>query len=152
MEQLANPIEEETGLPATLKIKFLDLVGVQQALKFLSVGVLNTLLDALLYFALTRWLGLADYKVLAKAISYGVGILNSFYWNKNWTFKNQAQATWRVFAVFVLVNLVSLMINAGMMYACLELLALPDALGWLTATGVVFAWNFLLSKFVVFNN
>ena len=78
MEQLANPIETKASLPAKPKISFFNLMWVRQALKFLSVGVLNTLLDAALYFALTRWLGLTDYKVFAKAISYGVGILNSF--------------------------------------------------------------------------
>ena len=53
---------------------------LDQALKFLAVGVLNTLLDAGLYLALTRWLDLTPWPALAKGISYGAGILNSFAW------------------------------------------------------------------------
>ena len=123
---------------------------INQAARFLSVGMLNTLLDAALYFTLTRWLGFGTRQVLAKSISYGAGILNSYYWNKTWTFKLEGSGNWRVFASFILANLISLAINAVTMVICLEVLALPESLAWLVATGAAFVWNFLVSKFLVF--
>jgi putative flippase GtrA len=123
---------------------------IEQAFKFLSVGVLNTLLDAGLYFALTRWLGLASLPVLAKGISYSVGVINSFYWNKTWTFKVETGATWAIFLSFVLANLVGLGVNAGVMHLCLNVLSLHELLSLLFATGAAFAWNFVVSKFLVF--
>ncbi len=37
-----------------------------QIAKFMTVGVLNTAIDAAAYFALTRWLGLGSMLVLAR--------------------------------------------------------------------------------------
>ncbi|MFH1028287.1 MAG: GtrA family protein, partial [Pseudomonadota bacterium] len=81
---------------------------IGQAVKFGAVGLLNTALDLGLYFALTRWVGLAA--VFAKSISYGAGILNSFYWNKSWTFRSKASAQ-STLLPFILVNLAGLAIN-----------------------------------------
>ena len=124
-------------------------VLIQQAAKFLTVGVLNTIVDASLYFILTRWLGFATLKTLAKSISFGAGIINSFFWNKAWTFKSKTSAT-STFVPFALANLVALAINVGVMYICLNALDLPEILAFVVATGSSLVWNFTISKFVVF--
>jgi putative flippase GtrA len=124
-----------------------------QALRFAIVGCLNTLADAALYLLLTRWLAFfALYPAFAKALSYSAGVVNSFYWNKNWTFSSRpvhgcGRAT---FLPFVLVNLVGVLINAGTMQFCLSLLDLPEALAFIGATGLTMTWNFLACKLLVF--
>ncbi|MBC8448982.1 MAG: GtrA family protein [Chloroflexi bacterium] len=92
-----------------------------QALKFLAIGVLNTLVDGALYFALTRWWGLAALPALAKGLSYSAGVLNSFHWNRSWTFKSEASGL-RALLPFVLANLIALAINAGVMQVCLQVI------------------------------
>jgi putative flippase GtrA len=72
----------------TIKRTLPSPVWLEQAAKFLSVGILNTALDAIIYLVLTRWLSFSTLQTLAKSISYGAGILNSFYWNKSWTFRS----------------------------------------------------------------
>jgi putative flippase GtrA len=124
-------------------------VWLEQAVKFLSVGVLNTALDASLYFVLTRWLGFAAFKILAKSISYGTGILNSFYWNKSWTFKSDTD-TMTAFVPFVVANLTALALNAGLMHLCLNALGLHEIPSLALATGITFLWNFTISKFFIF--
>jgi putative flippase GtrA len=130
-------------------ISKLPLAWIEQALKFLSVGVLNTLLDAGLYALLTRWLGFSALPVLAKSISYGVGILNSFYWNKRWTFKSDLRAA-AMIVPFVLANLVALAVNAGVMYLCLNAFYLHEIFSLVLATGTTFLWSFTVSKLSVF--
>ncbi len=117
-----------------------------QIIKFSLVGVLNTLLDAGLYWTLTRCLGLGRTAVLAKGLSYGAGVANSFYWNKSWTFRSRAGGL----VPFVLANLVALIINAGVMHVCLNLFYMPEALGLILATLSSFGWNFGASKWLVF--
>jgi putative flippase GtrA len=124
-------------------------VWLEQAAKFLSVGILNTALDASLYFVLTRWLGFSTLQTLAKGISYGAGILNSFYWNKSWTFKSDA-GTVATFVPFVLANLAALAINASIMHLCLNALGLHEIVSLALATGITFLWNFAISKFLIF--
>jgi putative flippase GtrA len=121
---------------------------LRQAVKFGSVGVLNTPVDAGLYFVLTHWLGFAAFKVLAKGISYGIGVLNSFYWNKSWTFQSKT-STWALFVPFVLSNLIALIINAGVMHLCLNVLKLYEVLSLVLATGIALLWNFTVSKFLI---
>ena len=124
-------------------------VWLEQAIKFLSVGILNTALDASLYLVLTRWLGFSTLQTLAKGISYGAGILNSFYWNKSWTFKSDA-GTVAAFVPFVLANLAGLAINAGVMHICLAALILHEIPSLALATGSTFLWNFTISKLLIF--
>jgi putative flippase GtrA len=139
-------------------------VWLEQAAKFLSVGILNTALDASLYFVLTRWLalryaaasltgysgqGFSTLQTLAKGISYGAGILNSFYWNKSWTFKSDT-GTMTAFVPFVVANLAALAINAGIMHLCLNALGLHEIPSLALATGSTFLWNFTISKVCIF--
>lgn len=87
---------------------------IVQIAKFMTVGVLNTAIDAGTYLALTRWLGFGSALVLAKGIAYAVGMVNSFFWNRGWTFKSQGNA-WRAAGLFTLTHIAALAINAGTM-------------------------------------
>ena len=120
-----------------------------QAVKFGAVGILNTGIDLGLYFVLTRWLGLDALPVLAKSLSYSGGILNSFLWNKFWTFRSRA-GTWVTLIPFILTALVGLGINTGMLQLCLKNFLLPELVALGAATLTTLAWNFVISKFVIF--
>jgi len=120
-----------------------------QAAKFGLVGVLNTALDWGVYFLLTRLAGMGELETLAKAISYGVGVFNSYFWNRRWTFRSRAGAG-QTLLPFILVNLVGTGINSGVMALTTGLLGLPELLGLVLATGAALAWNFAASKFLVF--
>jgi putative flippase GtrA len=120
-----------------------------QVFKFASVGVLNTILDAVLYFALTRWLGFAAVPLIAKAISYTAGIVNSYVWNRSWTFKSTTSAK-KSFLPFVLTNLFAIGINGLGMHLCLNILRFHEAFSFLLATAITFVWTFTTSKLVVF--
>jgi putative flippase GtrA len=122
---------------------------LKQAVKFGLVGVLNTLVDAGVYYILTRWIGLMDLPVLAKAISYTCGVINSFFWNRLWTFRSK-EGGWRSFSLFVLVNLFGAGINSGVMALTLNYLHMDEIIAFLLATAASLGWNFLLSKRIVF--
>jgi putative flippase GtrA len=126
-----------------------SLLWLRQAVKFGIVGVLNTAVDLGTYFVLTRWLGMAGLPVAAKGISYSLGILNSFFWNKTWTFRSNA-STWKTLVPFFLVSLIGLGMNAGGMQLGLNVLHLPELVALALATVFALAWNFVLSKFVIF--
>jgi putative flippase GtrA len=76
-------------------------------------------------------------------------VINSFFWNRAWTFRSSADPR-RTFVPFFLSNLVGLIINAGVMYVGLHVFGLHDALAFLLATVVTLGWNFVVSKFIVF--
>ena len=122
---------------------------ITQIAKFMTVGVMNTAIDTTAYFILTRWLGLGSMLVLAKGIAYVAGMVNSFFWNRSWTFGDQGNV-WRAAGLFTLTHIVALAINAGTMALALDWLHLPEIIAFGTATGASFIWNFVLNKLVVF--
>jgi putative flippase GtrA len=124
--------------------------GLRQALKFAGVGLMNTALDLGLYAFLTRrvhWF--AGENTLAKALSYSVGVVNSYLWNRAWTF-NAADRSWRSFLPFVLTNLAGLAINAGVLHVGMFTFGIPETIVLVLATGIAFLWNFLINKRIVF--
>jgi len=120
-----------------------------QIARYSAVGAFNTALDAGLYLLLTHWLGLSGLRILAKGISYGVGTLNSFHWNRSWTFRSSVAAT-TTFAPFLLVSIVALAVNAAAMDLFLELFAQHETPALIVATGLTLLWNFSVNKYIVF--
>jgi len=122
---------------------------IEQGVKFAIVGLMNTGIDLGLYFLLTNHVtALAEASVLAKGISYAAGVVNSYLWNRSWTFKVE-EGSWRTFVPFALTSLIGLTVNAAVLWAAL-LLSVPETLALLIATGSALIWNFFISKRWIF--
>ncbi len=92
----------------------------QQVLRFVIVGVSNTLIDFLIFNLLVAFTTILP--VPASVISYSVGLLNSFIWNRTWTFKHGTRRGLQSeFPRFVVVNLIGLAVNAIVLWAVLWL-------------------------------
>lgn len=156
---IKEPIKQtETQLPSWVMKRFPNLTGIwlrtpnwfHQAVRFGMVGVLNTGVDLGSYWILTRFIPyFENAHVLAKAISYTLGVLNSYLWNRSFTFRSQIRSPKR-FAIFFLINLVAVGINSGLMALSLHVFELPEWVGLLIATAITMTWNFTTSKFIVF--
>ncbi len=138
-------------VPAALKR---ERVG-GQAVRFLIVGLSNTAVD-LIIFNLLRFIpGMPD--VAAKAVSYFCGIVNSFFWNKYWTFNARGTSKGkREFAVFLAVNLPPLVVNV-VVFALLGIWAGQGS--FIVRNGKAFgaavvtiAWNFVGSRYLAFRH
>ena len=97
---------------------------VTQFLKFGVVGVMNTVVDFLVFQALNLIVG---WTYFAQVIGYGCGILNSYLWNSNWTFRESKTNSAREKLMFFVVNLASLAVSLGVMWLCREVLGINDA-------------------------
>ena len=126
-----------------------------QLLRFIIVGLLNTLVDLLAFYLLSLIPGMPE--IAAKAVSYFLGICNSFFWNKYWTFAAARSARGgREFALFFLVNLLPLVVNV-VVFTLLGLwvgegtfiVRMSKAFG---AAVITVAWNFLGSRYLAFRH
>lgn len=149
--------------------------GARQFLKFAAVGAMNTAIDWSLAFFLTfytplpRVLGaglvsLTSVPVrpevaavwLTKLISSGTATVNSFIWNRRWTFRVRGkQARARQFAKFVTVNVIGMLLNSTITALLLRpFLPEPPRIAFLvcqaTATALVLFWNFFANKYWTF--
>lgn len=57
---------------------------VRQFFRFNAVGVFNTAVDFAVFAMLAAW---GASPMVAQFAGYGCGMLNSYYWNRNWTFR-----------------------------------------------------------------
>jgi putative flippase GtrA len=113
-----------------------------QLMKFGIVGVANTLITIISYNALV-YLGL-NYMV-SNVVGYALGVLNSFYWNKNWVFKAGPEQK-HVFSKFVVVNLITLGVNTLILFGLVELMKIRSFPAQFAATMAGLLLNFILNK------
>ena len=123
----------------------------REFIKYCLVGVLNTLLDWTFYLSLTRFFDFwqANY-LFAKAVSFSVGVVNSFIWNRIWTFRSRERKILIQFPKFSITQGIALGLNVGIMYLFVSLLYFPDIIGLVMATLASLIFGFSLSKFWVF--
>lgn len=149
---------------------------IWQVTKFIIIGVLNTLVDLgvlAFLFSIAAWSSLAvasydiiftlfvpiSFFILYKSISFIIANINSYFWNKHWTFNTtNGKKSPAEFTQFFLVSLVGFVINVT---ASSLVFSFFHKFGGLTADqwgliGAAFgsisglAWNFIGYKFIVF--
>lgn len=158
--QIPPPTPPHTQIPARILNHFPRMTGMwlrtpnwfHQAVRFGMVGVINSGVDLGSYWILTRLIPFfANAYVPAKAISYTLGVINSYFWNRNFTFRSKIRSPKRFF-LFFMINLFAVGINSGIMAIALHELLLLEWVGLVMATLVIMTFNFATSKFIVFQN
>lgn len=122
----------------------------KQALKFMAVGIFNTMLDATVYILLTRSTEtFANHLLFAKAFSFFAGTVSSFMLNRYWTFGMHSRPALAEILRFYTVVSISMFINVAGMSILLSLKTY-DLIALVATTVLTFAVGFSLSKLWVF--
>lgn len=128
----------------------LGLATNKEALKFMIVGVINTLLDVTLYIVLTRFVPFfAMHLVSAKFLSFFAGTISSLYLNRSWTFGLTGRVSGGEVLRFYSTVSLAIVVNVFVMNALVSQ-GVYDLLALAITTAFTFAVNFTLSKFWVF--
>ena len=96
---------------------------IWQMVKFAIVGVLNTLVDFAVFQTLNLTLG---WVYAAQVLGYTFGVINSYLWNSNWTFREQRTRSLKEMGLFLLVNIASLGVSLGMMWLLREVFGVTN--------------------------
>ncbi len=149
--------------PAVILRAFKELFGLyrddlasaysthKQVLRFGIVGVINTLVDVIAYFVLTRYTPIFDNHInLAKGFSFFCGTVTSFILNRTFTFKVQSKFDMREVMRFYAVVGSSLVFNVALLYVFNTLLGVYDLIAVGISTVLTFIGGFLLSRGWVF--
>lgn len=147
---------------------------VWQLGKFGVTGVLNTLVDlgilSLLTYSLGTYLEIdatgrifaalafPTFYSLYKSASFVLANVNSYYWNKYWTFKQADNGKKTEFIQFLVVSIIGLFINVAVSSLVFHLAGAEGTLsqarwgliGAATGSIVGLGWNFVGYKFIVF--
>ncbi|MBI9099492.1 MAG: GtrA family protein [Spirochaetaceae bacterium] len=118
-----------------------------QGMKFIIVGFLNTGITMGTIFVLTRLFKV--HYIPANATGYTAGLINSFIWNRNWTFKSRGNAL-RQTLFFLLAFGICYTLQLTLVLLLVEYYSMnPDIaqiMGMIVYTGL----NFLINKLITF--
>ena len=119
-----------------------------QFLKFSLIGILNTGIHYGIFFVLFRFAGL--HYLVASTMGYCAGLINSFILNKKWTFRTKGTRIDIEFMKFIVVNLISLLVNVGSLSYFVSAMHIMPELGQLFAIAFSMTANFIGNKFWTF--
>lgn len=142
--------------------------SIFQFLKFALVGIANTLVDWLVFYALIYFI-IPDDRLLAKAISFIIAATNSFVLNSIWTFRSEFFSGLKdkglkfyqisiYFTRFFAVSIVGFAINYLTFKSVISFVSdssfanYSNIFGLFFASGAALVWNFFINKIWTYKN
>lgn len=119
--------------------------------RFSVVGVTNTMIDFIMFTVFKGFIG-ANY-TLSQVIGYSCGVINSFIFNKKWTFSDNdnKRKMYKEVVRFIIVNLLSLAVTLVSMNILVKSLSVNVYISKVIVTFLAQIINFLAYKLLVFN-
>lgn len=137
--------------------KFLFIL---QAGRFALVGALNTFIDlgVLNLLIFVSGISVGIFYSVFKGLSFLAAAVNSYYWNKHWTFSKPGNAGAVEFTKFLVTVIIGFFLNVGIASSVVNLIGpqfgvsekIWASVGAFAATLIAWVWNFIGSKFFVF--
>lgn len=117
----------------------------KQLMKFLLVGGTAFLIDYILLYVLTEYVGV--FYLYSSIISFTVALIFNYYVSIKWVFDiHERHSKMRNFIYFIVLSLIGLLINQAIMYFMVDLLKIYYMVTKLFATAVVMCFNFITRK------
>lgn len=125
-----------------------DNVFIQIIRYFISGGI-AAIADFGLLYLLTEFLGL--YYLLSAVISFSVGLLITYLFSITWIFNQRRISNrWIELLIFGGIGAVGLLLTYLFMQYFTEVINLHYMLSKVLTTIIVFFWNFLTKRFILF--
>lgn len=129
--------------------------------KYALVGALNTFIDLGVLNAFILLTGESDGLafLVFKGLGFTAAVINSYFWNRYWTFESSDTEKRKEFVQFIIVSLGGLIVNVGTAWIIVGVVGPQGDIApqvWaniaaLSATAASLVWNFIGYKFWVFD-
>lgn len=122
-----------------------------QLLRYGVVGGIAFIVDYGSLYALTEFCG-CQYLVSA-AIAFIAGLVCNYVLSTRWVFnESRVKSKLAEFTAFAVIGVVGLGLNEVIMFVCHDIAGLHYMAGKIVSTVIVFFWNFLARRFLVFKS
>lgn len=122
-----------------------------QFMKFGIVGVSNTLISYVVYMILV---GMDVYYLLASVVGFLVSVVNAYYWNDRYVFKEEKENTrtwWKAFLkTFTSYAGTGLILNNILLVLWVDIIGIHEVWGPIINLFITIPLNFLLNKYWAF--
>ena len=156
-------------------IHWIQVFDPKKFAKFGLIGILNTLVDFAVFFCMDRWIiqegptlvllgtSVVTGLYISNAIAYVVANINSFLWNRFWTFQKKDEITRKEAGRYLFTSVGYLLISSVSLAVCTRILSLPaladlvpekwiNLLAKFPTACVTIFYNYLMNKFWVFKS
>ena len=117
---------------------------IKQVIKFGIVGVIATLIDYIILFILTEYVGL--YYLISSIISFSISLIFNYILSIIWVFNIKKKQIYKELLLFVILSIVGLIINQIILYFCTDILNCYYMISKMIATVIVMIYNFITRK------
>ena len=120
----------------------------RQLIRYAVVGIGS---NAILYLAYLLVTGTGIGHKTTMTLLYGVGILQTFLFNRRWTFDDRGEIHGTFFR-YIITYALGYLLNLGLLYILVDEAGLPHQIAQGVLIFVVAVFLFLLQKYWVFSN
>ena len=121
--------------------------NLKELLLYLVVGGVATVTEWLMFFVLEK---IAVHYMLATVIAYVISTFVNWLAGRVLVFKESKKAVIREIIEIYLASIVGLLLNLGLMWLMVDAFDFNEMLSKIIATGIVFLYNFLIRKLVIY--
>lgn len=115
---------------------------------YVVFGVLTTAVNIAVYFVLTR-LGI-NY-LASNVLAWFFSVLFAYVTNRKWVFESKSPNVLKECVLFFSGRIFSGVIDTGLMWLFIDVLAIGDVISKIVIQVIVVVLNYVISKWVVFN-
>ena len=117
----------------------------EQIFKFVIVGGLSFVLDFIIYYVLTHWLGV--YYITSGFFSFTLSLIFNYLMSMKFVFKSKDDLKkTHEFAIFATMSVMGLGLNLLCLYIMVDYLGTHDLIAKVLTAGVVMVFNFVTRK------
>ena len=91
--------------------------------------------------------------LLSAGIAFVLGLVCNYVLSTRFVFgESRLKSQWAEFTAFLIIGAVGLVLNEIILYVCQDLIGIHYMLGKIISTVIVFFWNFLARRFLLFKS
>ena len=121
---------------------------IVQFIKFCIIGVSNTLIQLGIYYLLLYF---NVYYLLANIIAFIFAVLNSYFWNRKFTFSKNKTTVFTIVRLYAFYGITTLL-GTGLLYFFVDIIGLSKIISPVINIGITTIINFFLNKYFVFKD
>ncbi|WP_164931484.1 GtrA family protein [Longirhabdus pacifica] len=122
----------------------------KQGIKFALVGVMNTVVDFIIFFILYERFQYPF--IVSQIVAYSGGMVHSYFLNKHFTFQSKRKSNVGEWMKFIVVNSCSLLLSLGLLQSVMFISNGNMLVSKAIATIGAMSINFIASKVWVFKS
>lgn len=115
---------------------------------YLIVGGLATIVEWVAFYVLSSLFKV--HYAPATSLAFILSTAANWLFGRLIMFRNSKQSTAKELLKIYMVSIIGLLMNIAIMFIAIEKIGIQEMISKIIATGVVFIWNFLIRKLVIY--